>query len=232
MYPMHCLSCGYNLHALPEPRCPECGRAFDPEDPTSWGNKRAYKFAPIARIAGLLCTVCVALPALFGTVGIAIGHYDAFFLSMLWFYATIPMMILLGVWLGSLKACAYKPGRRAYLVGIVFIALNFSLITEWPIRVAFYLHRPALNELIRQHQAGETITLPQQVGIFRVYEIETIDWWNTPEPIIDLKISTDTGNPDHLVFGMSDERYGRGATPFNIWSDRRLDEEWHIVHED
>ena len=25
-----CLSCGYNLHGLTEPRCPECGTPFDP----------------------------------------------------------------------------------------------------------------------------------------------------------------------------------------------------------
>jgi hypothetical protein len=26
---MRCLTCGYDLRGLPEPRCPECGRAFD-----------------------------------------------------------------------------------------------------------------------------------------------------------------------------------------------------------
>src|SRR4051812_24704590 len=28
-----CLPCGYALHGLPTPRCPECGREFDPLDP-------------------------------------------------------------------------------------------------------------------------------------------------------------------------------------------------------
>src|SRR5678815_4137000 len=28
-----CLDCGYALHGLPTPRCPECGREFDPLDP-------------------------------------------------------------------------------------------------------------------------------------------------------------------------------------------------------
>lgn len=32
----HCLSCDYDLTALPAHRCPECGRAFDPDDPTSF----------------------------------------------------------------------------------------------------------------------------------------------------------------------------------------------------
>ncbi len=27
-----CRDCGYDLHGLPEPRCPECGSAFDPDE--------------------------------------------------------------------------------------------------------------------------------------------------------------------------------------------------------
>lgn len=30
-----CISCGYLLRGLPEPRCPECGRGFNPNDPTT-----------------------------------------------------------------------------------------------------------------------------------------------------------------------------------------------------
>ena len=33
---MFCIECGYPLDGLPEPRCPECGRAFDPDDPGSF----------------------------------------------------------------------------------------------------------------------------------------------------------------------------------------------------
>jgi len=34
--PKRCLGCGYILENLPEPRCPECGRSFDPGDPTTF----------------------------------------------------------------------------------------------------------------------------------------------------------------------------------------------------
>ena len=33
---MRCLQCGYPLEHLPEHRCPECGRAFDPHDCGTW----------------------------------------------------------------------------------------------------------------------------------------------------------------------------------------------------
>lgn len=33
---MRCLSCDYNLSHLTEHRCPECGRAFDPNDPATF----------------------------------------------------------------------------------------------------------------------------------------------------------------------------------------------------
>jgi len=37
--PGHCLECGYNLTGLSEPRCPECGVPFDPEEAYSSQNE-------------------------------------------------------------------------------------------------------------------------------------------------------------------------------------------------
>ena len=33
---MRCLSCNYDLRNLPEHRCPECGREFDPNDASTF----------------------------------------------------------------------------------------------------------------------------------------------------------------------------------------------------
>lgn len=38
-----CLDCGYRLHGLCEPRCPECGRAFDPENPNTFLDQQRPK---------------------------------------------------------------------------------------------------------------------------------------------------------------------------------------------
>lgn len=53
--PMHCLGCGYQLKHLPENRCPECGKPFDPDDDRTFAGKlidaRKYVWSAIG--AGL-----------------------------------------------------------------------------------------------------------------------------------------------------------------------------------
>ena len=48
-----CLGCGYILNGLPENRCPECARAFDPDDPKTYFSKLSYGWQYlVAAIAG------------------------------------------------------------------------------------------------------------------------------------------------------------------------------------
>jgi hypothetical protein len=49
---MRCLSCKYDLSNLAEHRCPECGRAFDPNNPYTFESP-ADKFAihPLRAVA-------------------------------------------------------------------------------------------------------------------------------------------------------------------------------------
>jgi len=57
-----CLSCGYLLRGLPSPVCPECGRAFNPSDPTSYdvrppGRRRRKWIAGAVFVVFLLIAV-------------------------------------------------------------------------------------------------------------------------------------------------------------------------------
>ena len=40
---MFCKSCTYDLAGAPEPRCPECGRAFDPANPRTYLRTLAWR---------------------------------------------------------------------------------------------------------------------------------------------------------------------------------------------
>lgn len=61
----HCLSCAYILNGLAENRCPECGRAFDPADATTFvlGRERKSGLRYLTRaVIYLLCAL--SLPVL------------------------------------------------------------------------------------------------------------------------------------------------------------------------
>ena len=60
---MRCLSCHYNLKNLPEHRCPECGRGFDPDDPSTFKTRplRGPFHARRVTILGLCTLTTVAI---------------------------------------------------------------------------------------------------------------------------------------------------------------------------
>ena len=45
----YCKGCGYSLHRLPQPRCPECGCDFDPDDSSTTtkerGERQRFRYA-------------------------------------------------------------------------------------------------------------------------------------------------------------------------------------------
>ncbi len=57
--PKRCLGCGYILDHLPEPRCPECGRGFDPNDARTYyaPNSRGGRVLLFVSIASALTTI-------------------------------------------------------------------------------------------------------------------------------------------------------------------------------
>ena len=57
-----CLTCGYLLHGLPDAVCPECGRPFDPADPTTFNpdpmkNRRSRRINRLAVAVAMLLLI-------------------------------------------------------------------------------------------------------------------------------------------------------------------------------
>ena len=60
-----CLDCNYSLRGLAQSRCPECGREFHIQDPTSFNNERPLRWIdrkllkpigwPMFGAIGMLC---------------------------------------------------------------------------------------------------------------------------------------------------------------------------------
>jgi len=64
-----CLDCNYSLRGLAQSRCPECGREFNIQDPTSFNNERPLRWIdrkllkpigwPMFSMTALLCCGCL-----------------------------------------------------------------------------------------------------------------------------------------------------------------------------
>jgi hypothetical protein len=120
--PMYCRHCGYSLLHLTKPRCPECGEAFDPEGPTTFGPakgpRRPYWRRATLYLLPLLMTAgcCNATEhgdfartlrytAVQCTGPFSLQTHSAPALALLVFFAVI--------WLGWLALVTYSPIGRA-----------------------------------------------------------------------------------------------------------------------
>jgi hypothetical protein len=59
---VRCIDCQYPLDKLAEHRCPECGRAFDPDDPRTYAKQPTMldRLLRQALIAGVLFVIVLA----------------------------------------------------------------------------------------------------------------------------------------------------------------------------
>ncbi len=120
-----CLTCGYILRGLMAHRCPECGRAFDPNDPTTFDNasqailriRRALTIHDHC-VVGLFVIVLITLYHFMGqNAGLAIWTplIGLLFLSL--------FAILLLAALRMLYTAANQVRGRGYAAGHIVLAL-------------------------------------------------------------------------------------------------------------
>jgi hypothetical protein len=153
----------------------------------------------------------------------------------IWFSATggEPTVVLLATvpfcFLNMIIASALAYGRslrtcaRSVLLGPCVAVLVILSVTaaNWPLRVSYALNRPAFDQLAKRVRAGEDMTMPRSVGLFKIRRAEVYHngvtcLWTGLDP------AGYTGfvqcGPDHV--------------PFNLWSIVRLDHEWQFISED
>jgi len=160
-----CLDCDYPLRGLPENRCPECGRGFDPDDPKTM--RSGYAIGPTVRLwlkppdrvfhffvgfNALLMLLSVGLPEVcFPLLLISLGFW----------------LIIGGAWslrlLGSIGVAWYlrqptfkcwKTWRRWSLTPVILACTISLLYLDAPFWLAFHVSRPAMDRLARQVMAS------------------------------------------------------------------------------
>ncbi len=182
----YCLACGYALRGLPEPRCPECGKGFDPIDAQTFVRGRpmgpivrflsrplGWPFGAVGVILLLLSLLACAVPG---------GYFALFSVSVLGWLAAWALLGARVVVFCIVRAYyAHGFGRDVnrwwIVIPVAFVlAVLFAVSDVGPV-VLFKLHKPALDRF-----AAEVAALPpgatipnRRIGIYQTSTIERID---------------------------------------------------------
>jgi hypothetical protein len=183
-----CLGCGYPLRGLSQAVCPECGRAFDPEDPKSFRDRgvrpRWPSFADAPPNWQLIVLAGLTLMYLYwssqpGGLSAALSFGAClvvpFGLAILATLAIDFVGRVLAVRASRRRAALdrVRPRRKGWwrwAVLPVCLAMVVSAAElSWPLRVRFHLSKPSFVQAVQQIEAGiDPGSLPKRIGLFPV----------------------------------------------------------------
>lgn len=191
-----CIGCGYRLANLPAQTCPECGRWFDPDDPSTYvmlgflaGWRRWAKPPTIFE--------CVLLAALsvYGVIGSSgparWEQVELFFIGC----PAIPAWFVL-ILLYVRRSTAFisdraratrdeqprRTSRLRWIVAPVCVLLVLSTIVwPWPLMLRFRLSHKAFEDVLADYNSGRPV--PRSVGLYRVRTVTIRDPANRPNAV-------------------------------------------------
>lgn len=109
------------------------------------------------------------------------------------------------------------------IAGVLLTCVLSVCLTHWPLRLAFVLSRPALDELASKIETGYVLNNTERAGVFLIRDAGVnshgvVYLWTNPDP----------GGPIGLA-RCSANTVGRA---FNLWTSVELADEWQAVFED
>lgn len=183
-----CLECNYALlREMPEHRCPECGRAFDPNDLATVN--RGKPLSPLARWvlgpvtwkAMLVVLTAIAytlwharLPRTGRTIEPKAMVAIWSILAALWL--AWPVLRVIVARRNGWRLSIITAGRRSrWWVGILMVVLVVALAQQWPLRASFAWARPRMDALARRMMENKKMSPRDQwIGPYQMTEIKRI----------------------------------------------------------
>jgi hypothetical protein len=164
-----CISCGYSLRGLSSCRCPECGQAFDADNPRTMhlGLRSESMHSWLTAAPRWPIHVGVAAATLLTLWGARLPSWERLTMSG----AAVCWSILIAWWLvrASLVRRARTTGielnprsamRGWHVLPVALSLLIAALAFDLPARAAFAISRPALQRLAAQTRGRTLYTSP------------------------------------------------------------------------
>lgn len=185
----YCLDCAYSLIGLPENRCPECGREFDPADPRTFlkqlpGTWTKRLGEAVCDLEGASAWVFAAMVAA-AIIASAVGElFPLAYLPVLVGVMYLPLVCT--ALLFRLAGVCPVSGTRLARGPILCVIAATVAFSDWPLRLTFACSRGSLERLAAQIGAGQSPELPVRAGLFVVRGTENrngiICLWTDPDP--------------------------------------------------
>lgn len=180
-----CLDCGYALHGLATPRCPECGREFDPLDPKTMNMGRPLSAAaqwvlgPVRWPVSLLTWAAVAFALWMARLpGAQIRTSSSIVilitLGILWLAWPIVRVVAARRY-GWPHSLLMKGQKQRIAVGLIIAAACVVIFLDVPLRVGLRMSRGEMNRLARSMmESGEQYADDQWLGVYRATRIKAV----------------------------------------------------------
>lgn len=130
---MYCKKCLYNLSAIRDSTCPECGRAFDPETPSTYLASPGARFGKLNWMTAILASTPMMLPIM---------------VTVTWFFAWIALGHRPVPWIDDPKGIDSSLVQACYFITMILIMaippallLTFAMLLASGIRCFLDRHR-------------------------------------------------------------------------------------------
>ena len=180
-----CLTCGYALHGLPTPRCPECGREFDPLDPSTMNMGR--ELSELAKFVLGPVRWPVSLMS-WGAIGVALWYArlpggQIAGSSSIWILMGLGVLWILWPIVRVIAAKRYgwptsllMRGQRLRLaVGVSICLAALAIYYQLPLKAALYVSRPAMDRLATELlDSGNQYADDRWCGVYKATRVGVI----------------------------------------------------------
>jgi hypothetical protein len=180
-----CLDCNYPLQGLPTPRCPECGREFDPSNPQTMNMGRPLTAVKLWILGPLRWQVSALTWA---AMGFALWHarlpggkvrnspalWILVAMGLLWLAWPVVRRVV-GKRCGWPQSLLLRGQKQRVIVGVVLLLAAGAVWYRIPLKVGMWASRGAMDRMARELiESKQPYGEDRWVGVYKARRVKAV----------------------------------------------------------